>query len=198
MTERDVTVVNTSDPDMVAAFQTADVTAMVTWNPMASEILALPGAVNAFDSSKIPGEIIDLMVANTDVLQANPDFGKALAGIWYETMAVMVADTPEGTAARTAMGVASGTDLAGFAAQMAATRLFSDPAAAVAFTTSEDLKTTMEKVRGFLFNAGLFAPGSASADVVGIEFPDGSVMGDAGYVKLRFTADYMAAAAAGL
>lgn len=198
LAEKDLTVVNTSDPDMVAAFQTPDVTSMVTWNPMVSEILGLPGAVNAFDSSKIPGEIIDLMVANTDVLKANPDFGKALAGIWYDTMAVMVADTPEGIAARTAMGVASGTDLAGFEAQMAATKLFADPKEAVAFTTSADLKTTMEKVRTFLFNAGLFAPGSASADVVGIEFPDGSVLGDTGFVKLRFTDAYMAAAAAGL
>jgi NitT/TauT family transport system substrate-binding protein len=194
MAEKDVTVVNTADPDMVAAFQTPDVTAMVTWNPMASAITALPGATNVFDSSKIPGEIIDLMVANTQVLQENPDFGKALAGIWYDTMAVMVADSPEGVAARTAMGVASGTDLAGFEAQMAATKLFSSPADAVAFTSSPDLKATMDKVRTFLFNAGLFAPGSASADVVGIELADGSVLGDAANVKLRFTAAYMAVA----
>ncbi|NJM83139.1 MAG: ABC transporter substrate-binding protein [Tabrizicola sp.] len=197
LAEKDVTAVNTSDPDMVAAFQTPEVMAMVTWNPMVSEIAKLPGATSVFDSSMIPGEIIDMMVVNTDVLAANPDFGKALAGIWYETMAIMVADTPEGAAARTAMGLASGTDLAGFEAQMADTKLFADPAEAVAFTTSPDLKTTMDRVRGFLFNAGLFAPGSASADVVGIEFPDGSVLGDAGFVKLRFTDAYMAAAAAG-
>jgi NitT/TauT family transport system substrate-binding protein len=195
MTEQDVTVVNTADPDMVAAFQTPDVTAMVTWNPMASAIVALPGAANVFDSSKIPGEIIDLMVANTAVLKDNPDFGKALAGIWYDTMKVMVADTPEGAAARTAMGVASGTDLAGFEAQMAATKLFADPAEAVAFVGSPDLAATMDKVRQFLFSVGLFAPGSASADVVGIELPDGSVLGDKANVKLRFTAEYMASVA---
>lgn len=58
MSERDVKVVNTSDPDMVGAFQTPDVTAMVTWNPMVSEILALPGATNVFNSADIPGEIV--------------------------------------------------------------------------------------------------------------------------------------------
>jgi NitT/TauT family transport system substrate-binding protein len=197
MTERDVRVVNTSDPDMVGAFQTADVTAMVTWNPMVSEILDLPGATNVFDSSQIPGEIIDMMVANTEVLAANPDFGKALAGIWYDTMAIMTANTDEGAAARAAMGAASGTDQAGFEAQLAATQLFPTPAEAVAFTTSPDLGVTMDKVRTFLFERGLLGSGAPSADVIGIELPDGTVLGDEANVKLRFTETYMQIAADG-
>lgn len=197
LTERDVNVVNTADPDMVGAFQTADVSALVTWNPMVSEILALPNATNVFDSSQIPGEIIDMMVANTEVLEANPDFGKALAGIWYETTALMTANTPEGAAARAAMGAASGTDQAGFEAQLAATKLFAAPADAVAFVTSPDLSTTMELVRNFLFDKGLLGSGAASADVIGIELADGTVLGDADYVKLRFTDAYMKLAADG-
>jgi NitT/TauT family transport system substrate-binding protein len=191
MSEADVSVVNTADPDMVGAFQTPDVTAMVTWNPMVAEIITLPGATSVFDSSQIPGEIIDLMVANTDVLADNPDFGKALAGIWYETAALMVSDTPEGAAARAAMGAASGTDQAGFEAQMAATKLFAAPGDAVAFVTSPDLGTTMDKVRTFLFDKGLLGSGAASADVIGIELPGGVVLGDAANIKLRFTDTYM-------
>ncbi|WP_137149989.1 putative urea ABC transporter substrate-binding protein [Devosia sp. FKR38] len=197
MTERDVNVVNTSDPDMVGAFQTPEVTAMVTWNPMVSEILTLPGATSVFDSSMIPGEIIDMMAANTEVLADNPDFGKALVGIWYDTMAVMTADTPEGAAARAAMGAASGTDQAGFEAQLAATKLFATPADAVAFTAAPELGATMDKVRTFLFDKGLLGSGAPSADVIGIELPDGSILGDANNVKLRFTASYMQMAADG-
>lgn len=197
LTERDVNVVNTSDPDMVGAFQTADVTAMVTWNPMVSEIAALPGATKVFDSAQIPGEIIDMMVANSAVLKDNPNFGKALAGIWYDTMAVMTADTPEGAAARAAMGAASGTDQAGFEAQLAATKLFPTPTEAVTFTDSPDLKTTMDKVRAFLFDKGLLGSGAPSADVIGIELPNGEILGDANNVKLRFTSAYMQEAAAG-
>ena len=197
MSERDVKVVNTADPDMVGAFQTADVTAMVTWNPMVSEIAALPGATKVFDSAQIPGEIIDLMVANTETLADNPDFGKALAGIWYETVALATADTPEGAAARAAMGAASGTDQAGFEAQLAATRLFDKPADAVAFTTSPDLATTMNHVRTFLFDKGLLGSGAPSADVIGIELPSGEVLGDPANVKLRFTDDWMQLAADG-
>lgn len=195
--ERDVSVVNTADPDMVGAFQTADVTAMVTWNPMVSEIAALPGATKVFDSAQIPGEIIDLMAANTEVVADNPDFAKALAGIWYETVGLMVQDTPEGAAARAAMGAASGTDQAGFEAQLAATRLFDKPAEAAAFVGSPDLATTMNHVRAFLFDKGLLGSGAPSADVVGIELPSGEALGDPGNVKLRFTDAWMKAAAAG-
>lgn len=195
--ERDVKVVNTSDADMVAAYKTPDVTAVVTWNPLVSSILEDKTAGKVFDSSQIPGEIIDLMVANTDVLKDNPDFGKALAGIWYDTMKVMTADTPEGKAARTAMGAASGTDLAGFEAQMAATKLFDKPADALAFTTSPNLAKTMDSVRNFLFAKGLLGSGAPSADVIGIEMPDGTVLGDKGNIKLRFSSTYMKAAADG-
>ncbi|MGV3491908.1 MAG: putative urea ABC transporter substrate-binding protein [Devosia sp.] len=196
LTERDVNVVNTSDPDMVGAFNTEDVTAMVTWNPMVSEILTTaPGAVSVFDSSMIPGEIIDMMVANTEVLEANLNFGKALAGIWYETMATMTADGEVGAAARAAMGAASGTDQAGFEAQLAATTLFPLAADAVSFTDSPDLKVTMDKVRTFLFDKGLLGSGAPSADVIGIELPNGDVLGDANNIKLRFSSEYMQLAA---
>lgn len=194
MSEKDVKIVNTADPDMVGAFQTPDVTAMVTWNPMVSEIAKLPDAHIVFDSSKIPGEIIDLMVANTDTLKDNPDFGKALAGIWYDTVTLMQSQTPEGGAAREAMGKASGTDQKGFEDQLAATRLFDKPADGVAFVTSADLPKTMDHVRSFLFEKGLLGSGAPSADAIGIEYPDGAIVGDKGNVKFRFSADYMKAA----
>ncbi len=197
LTEQDVKVVNTSDADMVGAYKTADVTAVVTWNPLVAAILEDPTAKKVFDSAQIPGEIIDLMVANSNVLKDNPNFGKALAGIWYETAALMTADSDEGKAAREAMGSASGTDLKGFEAQIAATKLFDKPADAVAFTASPNLPKTMDLVRNFLFEKGLLGSGAASADVIGIEMPDGKVLGDRGNVKLRFTETYMKAAADG-
>ena len=88
------------------------------------------------------------------------------------------------------MGAASGTDLAGFEAQLAATKLF---------PTSRPMRwpspprptspTTMDQVRTFLFDKGLLGSGAASADVIGIELPDGKVLGDSGNIKLRFTDD---------
>jgi NitT/TauT family transport system substrate-binding protein len=191
LSELDVKVVNTSDADMAAAYKTPDVTSVVTWKPIVSTILEDASAKKVFDSSQIPGEIIDLMVANTDVLKDNPNFGKALTGIWYETAALLTADTPEGKAAREAMGKASGTDLAGFQSQIDTTKLFDKPADAVAFTASPALPATMDLVRKFLFDKALLGNGAKSADVIGIEMPDGKILGDAANVKLRFTNTYM-------
>ena len=92
LAEKDITVVNTSDADMVAAYGTADVSAVVTWNPLVSEILKVPGANKVFDSTRIPGEIIDMMVVNTETLKDNPALGKALVGAWYEVMGLMTSE----------------------------------------------------------------------------------------------------------
>ena len=145
---------------------------MVTWNPIVSEILTSPDAKKVFDSSQIPGEIIDLMVANTAVLKDNPNFAKALVGIWYETMAKMTAPGDEGKAAKEAMAKASGTDLAGFDSQLASTKLFDKAADAEAFTKSAAVGKTMDRVRKFLFDKDLLGKGAKSADAVGIELGD--------------------------
>ncbi|MEL7178386.1 MAG: putative urea ABC transporter substrate-binding protein [Pseudomonadota bacterium] len=187
-------VINTSDADMIAAFATDDVQAVVTWNPLVSTILEDPAATELFDSSDIPGEIIDLMVVNTETLEANPDFGKAMAGAWYELMALMAAGDEE---VLTAMAEASGTDLAGYKAQLASTEMFYDPADAVAFTQSPELATTMVNVAEFLFDKGILGEGAPSADFVGVEYPDGSVTGDAGNVQFRYDTTYMQMAADG-
>ena len=196
MSEKDVTVVNTSDADMVAAYTTKDVTAVTTWNPLVSEILAMPNSTKVFDSSQIPGEIIDLMIVNTETLADNPAFGKALTGAWYEIMATMSADTAEGKATREFMGKASGTDLAGYEAQLASTRMFFAAADAVAFTKSPTLKTTMKDVAEFSFEHGLLGDGAPDAGFIGVETPAG-IYGDKANIKLRFNPSYMVMAADG-
>lgn len=196
MSESDVTVVNTSDADMVAVFPTAGVTSVATWNPLLSEILTMPGANKVFDSSQIPGEIIDLLVINTDVLKANPNLGKALTGAWYEIMATMSDAGQAGIAARTAMGSASGTDLAGYESQLASTKMFYSAAKAVEFTKSAALKTTMKNVAEFSFAHGLLGEGAPDAGFIGIETPAG-VFGNSGNIKFRFDPSYMQMAADG-
>jgi NitT/TauT family transport system substrate-binding protein len=197
LAEKDIKVVNTSDADMAAAYKTPEVTAVVTWNPIVSEILGSPDAKKVFDSSQIPGEIMDLMVVNTAVLKDNPNFGKALVGIWYETIAKMNAAGTEGKAAKEAMAKASGTDLAGFDSQLASTKLFDKAADAEAFTKSAAVGTTMDRVRKFLFDKTLLGKDAKSADVIGIELGDKKVIGDKNNVKLRFDASFMDAAAKG-
>lgn len=193
LAEKDLKVINTSDADMAAAYKTPEVTAVVTWKPIVSTILESPDARKVYDSSQIPGEIIDLMVVNTAVLKDNPKFAKALVGIWYETLATM----SSGTASKEAMAKASGTDLKGFEEQLATTKLFADPKDAVAFTTSSDLKTTTERVSKFLFEKSLLGKDAKSEGAIGVEFPDKTVFGDTGNLKFRYDSTYMAEAAEG-
>jgi NitT/TauT family transport system substrate-binding protein len=197
LSERDIKVVNTSDADLVAAFTTPGVQAVATWNPLLAEIEATPGVTKVFDSSQIPGEIIDLMVVNSDTLKANPAFGKALTGAWYEIMAIMSADTPAGIAAREQMAKASGTDLAGYEAQLAATKMFYSANDAVAFATSPKLPATMTKVAEFSFSHGLLGEGAQSSDAIGMSFAKDVVTGDKGNLKLRFDPAFMQMAADG-
>ncbi|WP_026958043.1 putative urea ABC transporter substrate-binding protein [Aliagarivorans taiwanensis] len=196
LSERDLTVVNTSDADLVAAYATSDVTAVTTWNPLLSEITEMPDANLVFNSSQIPGEIIDLLVVNTDTLAADPKLGKALTGAWYEIMATMSADDDKGVEARSFMAEASGTDLAGYDAQLASTKMFYQADDAVGFTNSSELMQTMAKVAEFSFYHGLLGEGAPDAGFIGIETPAG-VYGDSANVKLRFNPSYMDMAAKG-
>ena len=192
LSERDISVVNTSDADMVAAYTTKDVTAVTTWNPLVSEILSMPNATKVFDSSNIPGEIIDTLIINTETLAAHPELGKALTGAWYEIMAAMESNED----VRAQMGEASGTDLAGYEAQLASTKMFYNAQDAVDFVNSPALKNTMGYVAEFSFEHGLLGDGAADAGFIGIETPAG-VYGDESNIQLRFDPSFMQMAADG-
>lgn len=197
LAERDLKIVNTSDADLVAAFNTADVEAVVTWNPLLAEVLKVPKVTKLFDSSQIPGEIIDLMVVNTKTLAENPALGKALTGAWYEIMATMNAPTAAGKAAREHMAKASGTDLPGYEAQLAATMMFYGAKDALTFATSPALPVTMAKVAAFSFAHGLLGEGAKDAGVVGMSFANGVTQGNADNLKLRFDPSFTQMAADG-
>lgn len=196
MTERDVKVINTSDADLVAAYTSGSVSAVTTWNPLLSEITALPNTSKVFDSSMIPGEIIDLLVVNTETLATNPKLGKALTGAWYEIMGIMSAKSAQASKAKTIMAEASGTDLAGYESQLASTKMFYQAKNAVAFTRSTELKDTMQKVCEFSFKHGLLGEGAPDATFIGVATPAG-VYGNAANIKLRFDPSYMEMAAKG-
>ena len=193
--DSDLTLVNTSDADVVGAFGTSDVTAVVTWNPQVSEILKNRNAQKVFDSSQIPGQIQDLAVVNTQVLKDNPKFAKALVGAWYEVMSIMQKKDAESDGARTQMAKDSGTDLDGFDGQLMTTRLYPDPAEAAAFARSKENVAINDLVRKFCFEHGMMGEGAKSVDAIGIAFPGGQVLGDQKNIKFRYDPQFMEIAA---
>lgn len=192
MSERDLKVVNTSDADIAALFIAAPNAATVTWNPPLQQVRNAKGANLVFDSSQIPGEILDLMVVKTD---ADERLKKALAGAWYETMKIMSGRGADAKAAISFMANQAGGTDAELRSQLKTTKMFYSPAEAAKVTASAEVKTTMDNVRKFSFDKGLFGEGASSPDFVGIEFPDGSVLGSKSNIKFRFDDTYMKAAA---
>lgn len=190
LSERDITLVNTSDADMVSAWAGTGVPAVVTWNPMLAEISDMPSANAVFDSSQIPGEILDLTMVNTKTLTAHPELGYALAGAWYETVALMLAEQ-NNEAVQQHMAAASGTNLASFRRQLATTHMFATREEGVAFVNSDAPQQTMQRVAEFSYDKGLLGPMAPDAGFVGIEFSDGSVWGNTQNVQLRFTDRFM-------
>ncbi len=193
-----VKYLNTSDSDIAAAFlSNPSKQVVVTWKPMVSQIVKAKDAKIVFSSSQIPGEILDLLVVRTEVLKRpeGEKFAKAITGAWYEVMGQMTGAAAD----KTLTGIAEGSQdtLASYKEQLSTTHMFYTPQAAVAQTISPDLKKTMDLVRRFCFSHGLLGEKTPSADDVAIQFPDGSVLGRADRVRLRFDPAYMRAAAQG-
>jgi NitT/TauT family transport system substrate-binding protein len=197
MKEKDLTLVNTSDADIAPLFVSEasknPKAAVTTWNPLLMQVRNVKGANLLFDSAQIPGEIIDCLVVKSNAPEA---LKKALVGAWYEAMAQM--NNPAASKeALEVMAKSAGGTIAEFKAQLKTTKMFYAPAEAAAFAAGEQVKKTMEHVRSFSFDHGLYGEGAPSKDLVGIAFPDGSVMGDKGNVKLRFDKTFMQMAADG-
>lgn len=193
----DVKLVNTGDADIVGAFASPQVNAVVTWNPQLSEVKKAPGATLVFDSHQIPNEILDVLAVSSATLKANPALGKALAGIWYETMAVMQKTDAAGKAARAQMAHDAGSTPEGYDAQLSTTHLYYAAADATKLVNSPELMTVTDRVRQFSFAKGLFGPAATTVDAIGISFPGGKTLGDPANVKLRYDPTYMQLAADG-
>jgi NitT/TauT family transport system substrate-binding protein len=198
MKESDIKVINTSDSDIGPVFlSNTSQKAVITWNPIVMEIEQTPGVSKIFTSADIPGEILDLMVVNTKTLEKHPELGKVLTGAWYEIMGIMCTKGPKTFAALEQMAKASGCTLTEYKSQLKTTALFCSPAEAVKFTESAEIKKKMDFVRQFCFKHGLLGENAKSVDVVGIQYPDGTVQGNANNITFRFDTTYMKMAADG-
>lgn len=195
---KQVRMINTSDSDIQSAFLSdSSVSAVVTWKPMLSQISQQKGIRSLFNSSQIPGEILDLTVVRTDVLE-RPDgqkFAKALSGAWYEMMALMSAQGASTDRVLSSVAEGSGDSLVSYKEQLSTTKMFYQPDAAASFGKSGDLKQKMALVRQFCFEHGLLGKNIVSVDDVAIRYPDGTVQGKKDRVRLSFETAYMQMAA---
>ena len=197
-----VRMINTSDADLAGAFiGDTSVSAAVTWKPLVSQIQKQKGVNSLFNSSQIPGEILDLTVVRNDVLArsdgAGGRFAKALTGAWYEVLAQMAATGPAADKVLTAIAEGQQDTLASYKEQLSTTKMFYTPRSAIDFGASADMKQKMALVRQFVFDHGLLGNNTKSVDDVAIRYPDGTVQGKPDRVRLTFDHSYMGLAAQG-
>jgi NitT/TauT family transport system substrate-binding protein len=195
-----VRMINTSDADIQSAFiSDSSVSAVVTWKPMLSQIAQQKGVQSLFNSSQIPGEILDLTVVRTDVLErpdgSGKNFAKALSGAWYEMMSLMSSQGATADKVLGSIAEGSGDSVASYKEQLSTTKMFYQANAAASFGKSSDLKQKMALVRQFCFEHGLLGKNIGSVDDVAIRYPDGSVQGKQDRVRLSFDTAYMQMAA---
>ena len=71
------------------ALTNKEVDAIVTFEPIKSKLMAL-GANEVFNSSEIPGEIVDVLVVRNEILQTRQDTLQKLVDAWFNALDYMV------------------------------------------------------------------------------------------------------------
>jgi NitT/TauT family transport system substrate-binding protein len=98
MQPEEITLVPLRLPEHLDAFVSNRVDAVVTFEPQRSAILARGGTV-VFDSARIPGEVVDVLVTRQDVIATRGESVQALVDGWFRGLGYL-RDKPAEAATR--------------------------------------------------------------------------------------------------
>jgi NitT/TauT family transport system substrate-binding protein len=101
MQASDVKIVRLESNEHPAAFDRGEVDGAVTFDPFRTQLLH-SGAHTLFDSSQIPGEIVDLLAVRASVLEKNPQTAQTLLASWFRALDYL-GHNPKDAAARMAV-----------------------------------------------------------------------------------------------
>jgi NitT/TauT family transport system substrate-binding protein len=182
--EKDFTFTN-MDPAIAATNlqqRSQDHQAIMVWNPFVLQTLRDRSDVRVlFDSTQIPGEIVDMVVIGTDSLNKPKakEFIQAVAAAFYGVNEAM-ADAAQGDEVLVALGKKfSNLGLEDMRIVVKQTEFYQTPDAAKELLTGEMFRQKMQTVTDFCTKHGL------------AENPSIGYGPDAGEVKLRFDATYL-------
>ncbi len=122
------------------SFDIDKVDAVAVWEPNKSQLLAkLPGSHVVFDSRSLPGQIPDLLVFQSKVVDARPQDVQGIVDAWYDTMAWWRAHPDDAVKIMADTAKDPGTpaeQVAFYKSFIKGTRIFDGPEALAAFTKS--------------------------------------------------------------
>jgi len=94
MQATDVNVVHMESNEQPSAFEKGQVDGAVTFDPYRTQFLKA-GGKTLFDSSQIPGEIVDLIAVRASVLEKQPKAVQALLAGWFDAIDYMSREPKE-------------------------------------------------------------------------------------------------------
>lgn len=181
-TEADINYHHMLESDIRNLFESypSNAKAVGTWNPHVMEMKQKPHVKEIFNSSQIPGEIIDNLVVTTEFAKKHPGAVKALVGAWFETLNKMSKRrSPEAVKVKEIMARNAGCSVAEYDKQLETTFMFWTPTDTREFMNSEDVAATMKKVEDFLVRNKVLS------NDYGIELPNGVIIGDTKDVRVH-------------
>jgi NitT/TauT family transport system substrate-binding protein len=101
MQAAEVSIVHLESNEHPAAFEQGQVDGAVTFDPFRGQLLRA-GAHTLFDSTQIPGEIVDLLAVRASVLEKNPPALQRLLTGWFKALDYLARE-PKDAAARMAV-----------------------------------------------------------------------------------------------
>ncbi len=94
MKNDEITVIPLGVNDHESAFNDNIIDGVVTFEPVLSKLLS-KGANVLFDSTQIPGEIIDVLIVRTEVLNHRYDELRKLLDGWFKALDYLLIDNPQ-------------------------------------------------------------------------------------------------------
>jgi NitT/TauT family transport system substrate-binding protein len=101
LTPADVVPVPVSLPDHIVAFTQRKVDAIVTFDPYCSRLIA-QGSTRVFDTTHIPGEIVDVLITRRSAMDSHEPALRAAIGGWFRALEYLQ-QHPHDAAARMAL-----------------------------------------------------------------------------------------------
>lgn len=188
LTLDDVPIVDAKDAELIDILKSKPAAAVVTWNPILHHARQLDDVTVLFDSSDLPGEILDIMAVRTS---ADERLKKALTGAWYEVMTGMRDGNPD---MLEQMAASADVSIGEFTQQLASTKMLYSAGIASRTAKSKATINATRKLLAFCQAEGLL---DGKQGGVGIAFGTRAMLGNRDNIKLRFVSDYMRMAAQG-
>ena len=137
-----------------SAFRAGEVDAAATYEPTRGRLLEL-GGVDLFNTAKIPGEIVDVLVVRRDYLEKYPERGVALRRAWFGALEHLRRSRTESI---TVLASRTQTQPADIESSLAGLRLVDEATNHTMLGgSSPTLKATAERLRTLMREKGLLS-----------------------------------------